>query len=59
VTEERRARRRAQEREALMGLECALPSRELRLATPTPVRRSIWRRALAWLRGAGDRQIPV
>ncbi len=59
MTTERRARRRAQEREALMGLECALPSRELRLASPTPVRRSIWRRALAWLRGSGDRQVSV
>jgi hypothetical protein len=34
-----------------LGLECALPSRELRLAqTPAPVRASLWKRACTWLR---------
>lgn len=36
---------------APLGLECALPSRELRLArTPAPVRVTAWRRALNWVR---------
>lgn len=46
--------RRAQEQEALLGVECALPSRELRLASTAPTR-SLWRRALGWLRGFGPR----
>jgi hypothetical protein len=50
----RDAQRSSQEREALLGLECALPSRELRLARTEPrVRRSLWRRALDWYRASG------
>jgi hypothetical protein len=46
----------AREREALLGLECALPSRELKLARPgLPVRRPLWRRALGWLRSLRER----
>ena len=52
----RREARRMQERDALLGVECALPSRELKLARTEPVpHRSLWRRALGWLRGIGPR----
>ena len=48
--------RRAQELEELIGVECALPSRELRLAHTAPApTRSLWRRALGWLRIFGPR----
>jgi hypothetical protein len=44
-------RRSAANEAAPMGLECALPSRELRLAqTPAPVRSPLWKRALNWVR---------
>ena len=58
----RRSQHTSQEREALLGLECALPSRELRLAnTEAPiVRRSLWRRAINWFRsGFGERRAPA
>jgi hypothetical protein len=44
---------------APLGLECALPSRELRLArTPAPVRASLWKRACTWVR-SGLRRGPT
>jgi hypothetical protein len=39
-----------------VGLECALPSRELKLAqTPAPARASIWKKALNWVRSGFGR----
>ena len=52
----RRRSSSAQEREALLGIECALPSRELRLAHTEPQsKRPLWRRALGWIRSLGCR----
>jgi hypothetical protein len=46
--------RRACPDAAPRGVEWALPSRELRLArTPAPVRPSLWKRAVNWIRGRG------
>jgi hypothetical protein len=43
-----------------VGLECALPSRELRLAqTPAPARASIWKRAFNWVFRTGRGPAPV
>jgi hypothetical protein len=44
--------------EALLGLECALPSRELKLAQPRGPRPGLWKRALGWIR-SGFRARPT